>query len=95
MNRRAHQPSQENLCLQRAILALVLNEHPAELTHLELVDRLFGGPEAADAGAPLAYAIRDLAIGGLLKSRGPLVLPTPAGLHIKRLDLCQWPIAGS
>lgn len=75
--------------LQRATLALVLQEHPAELTMLELADRLFDRIDHPEASTPLAYAVRDLAVGGLLKSMGPLVLPTRAALQVKQLKLSR------
>lgn len=77
--------------LQRAVLAFVLHEHPIGLTIVELADKLFDDLDEVLAGAPLACAVRDLAMGGLLRSRGHLLLPTRAALHIKQLELCQWP----
>jgi len=75
--------------LQRATLALVLQEDPAKLTLIELADKLFDRFDPPEAGAPLAQAVRDLAASGLLKRRGPLVLPTRAALQVKRLELCR------
>lgn len=59
------------------------------MTFLELADKLFAGAGDPDAGVPLAYAVRELSIEGLLKPQGPLVLPTRAALHVKRLELCK------
>lgn len=75
--------------LQLAVLNLILQEHPHELTFVDLADRLFANPGDPNAGVPLAKAVRDLSKGGLLRCRGPLVLPTRAALHVKILELRQ------
>lgn len=77
----------EHRNLERAVLAVILREHPVELTFLELAGQLFESVDEPGAGSPLACAVRDLAVGGLLKCRGPLVLPTRAALHVKYLEL--------
>lgn len=79
----------ETLELQLRVLGVILREHPQQLTYREIAERIFDDLDEPDAGAPFAYAIRDLSLGGLAKPQGPLVLPTKAALHIKRLDLCK------
>jgi hypothetical protein len=61
---------------QRAVLALVLDEHPDQLTADDL-EREVGGAE---------QAIYDLAAVGLLRRQGESVLPTRAALHFERLE---------
>jgi hypothetical protein len=78
----------EKLDLQRGVLDAILRKHPQQLTHREIAEHLFDGLDEPDAGGPFACAVRDLSIAGLLKPQGPLVLPTKAALHIKRLELC-------
>lgn len=79
----------EALDLQLGVLEVILREHPQQLTHREIAEHLFENLDEPNAGAPFACAIRDLSMGGLLKPQGPLVLPTRAALHIKRLELCK------
>jgi hypothetical protein len=63
---------------QRAVLSLVLNEHPALLAAGE-VEREVGAGDATER------AMRDLAGAGLLRREGVTVLPTRAALHFDRL----------
>ncbi len=66
---------------QRAILAFVLDQHPAALTIREIA-REFSSSEGAEA----ERAIRDLVGAGLLRCEGASVLPTRAALHADRLE---------
>lgn len=63
---------------QRAVLSLVLHEHPALLAVSE-VEREIGADDAT------ARAVRDLTGAGLLRREGATVLPTRAALHFDRL----------
>jgi hypothetical protein len=63
---------------QRAVLSLVLDEHPALLAAGE-VGREIGAGDAAER------ALRDLTGAGLLRREGATVLPTRAALHFDRL----------
>ncbi len=63
---------------QRAVLSLVLNEHPALLAAGE-VEREIGAGDAAER------ALSDLTGAGLLRREGATVLPTRAALHFDRL----------
>lgn len=63
---------------QRAVLSLVLHEHPALLASEE-VEREIG------AGDAVARALQDLTGAGLLRREGATVLPTKAALHFDRL----------
>lgn len=69
----------EDQYTQRAVLALVLHEHPALLTLGDLAMEV----EPEDA---LTRAVRDLTALGLLRREGGSVLPTRAALHFNRLD---------
>ncbi len=64
--------------VRRAVLGLVLHEHPAELTSRDL-KREFGD----DA----RQAIVDLLEAGLLRREGDYVRPTRLALNFYRLDL--------
>jgi hypothetical protein len=64
--------------VQRAVLSLVLHEHPALMTLGDLAMEV--DPEDA-----VFNAVRDLTALGLLHREGGLVLPTRAALHFDRL----------
>ncbi|HEV7482135.1 MAG TPA: hypothetical protein VGO13_03455 [Solirubrobacterales bacterium] len=63
---------------QRAVLSLVLNEHPALLAASE-VEREVGTGDATER------AMLDLTGAGLIRREGVTVLPTRAALHFDRL----------
>jgi hypothetical protein len=63
---------------QRAVLNLVLHEHPALLAASE-VEREIGPGDAVDR------AMIDLTGAGLIRREGLTVLPTRAALHFDRL----------
>jgi hypothetical protein len=63
---------------QRAVLSLVLFEHPTLLAASE-IEREIGAGDATDR------AVRDLTRVGLLRREGVTVLPTQAALHFDRL----------
>lgn len=65
---------------QSAVLSLVLNEHPSQLTICEVAREV-----AVDEGDGPERAIRDLVGVGLLRCEGASVLPTRAALHFDRL----------
>jgi hypothetical protein len=66
--------------VQRAVLTLVLDAHPAALTIPDLAREI-------DAGDAVKSAVRDLVGVGLLESSGITVRPTAAALHFERLEL--------
>lgn len=70
----------EDKPLQRALLALVLHEFPAQMTRDDLKWRGLGG------GDPLERAIRSLDVVGLLWCEGSVVLPTLAARHFEWLE---------
>lgn len=73
-----HDHRNEDACAQRAVLSLVLNEHPALLAASE-VEREIGAGDAVDR------AMHDLTGAGLLRREGTTVFPTRAALHFDRL----------
>lgn len=64
--------------VRRAVLGLVLYEHPAELTSHDL---------RREFGDDARQAIVDLMEAGLLKREGEAVRPTRPALNFYRLDL--------
>jgi len=70
----------EDKPLQRAVLALVLYEFPAQLTRDDL---RYKGLGSAD---PIDLAVENLAIAGLLWCEGSVVLPTLAARHFDWLE---------
>jgi predicted transcriptional regulator len=73
-----HDHGNADAASQRAVLSLVLNEHPACLASDE-ISREIG------VGDAVARALRDLTGVGLLRQEGASVLPTRAALHFDRL----------
>lgn len=73
-----HDNRNEDACAQRAVLTLVLDEHPACLASDE-ISREIGVGDATER------ALRDLTYVGLLRREGASVLPTRAALHFDRL----------
>lgn len=68
----------DDTATQRAVLSLVLYQHPALLASDE-VEREVGAGDATER------AMRDLTGAGLLRQEGVIVLPTRAALHFDRL----------
>jgi hypothetical protein len=73
-----HDHGNEDARAQRAVLSLVLFEHPALLAASE-VEREIGPGDATER------AMHDLTRAGLLRREGASVLPTRAALHFDRL----------
>lgn len=73
-----HDHRSDDACTQRAVLSLVLNEHPACLAASE-IEREIGADDSTER------AMRDLAGVGLLRREGASVLPTRAALYFDRL----------
>lgn len=73
-----HDHRNEDGRTQRAVLSLVIDEHPTLLTLGDLAMEIAG----EDA---LFRAVRDLTAIGLLRREGGSVLPTRAALHFDRL----------
>jgi hypothetical protein len=73
--------------MQRAVLALVLRQHPELLTFPGLARALFDRPYSFAADYALARAVRDLVGEELLHSNGLYVMPTRAARHFARLGV--------
>ena len=73
------------LPIQRAVLALVLREHPDPLTLPALAGRVLANPRTLVGGVALARALRNLDNEGLVFSDGFLVQPSRPAVHVKRL----------
>lgn len=69
---------------QAALIMLLLTEHPAQLTRVEIDRELAPTGEFGERDS-VERAIRDLAAVGLLNVAGDLVLPSRAALHFDRL----------
>lgn len=74
-----------DLRMQRAVLALVLREHPVVLTLPALAGRTLIHPRTLVGGVALARALRDLDNEGLVFSDGFQVQPSRPALYVKRL----------
>lgn len=74
-----------DLRVQRAVLALVLREHPVVLTLPALAGRVLANPRTLVGGVALARALRDLDNEGLVFSDGFRVQPSRPALYVKRL----------
>jgi hypothetical protein len=74
-----------DLRMQRAVLALVLREHPILLTLPTLAGRVLADPRTLTGGVALARALRDLDNEGLVFSDGLLIQPSRPALYVKRL----------
>ncbi len=72
---------------ERAILALLLDEHPARLTMEELVLVLHAGPERADPEDAGGRAVRELVGAGLMYREGRFLSPSRAALYFAALEL--------
>ena len=79
-------PDSQDAEAQRALLALVLAEHPAQLTTSEVARELTGDSGDFAERDAVERAMRDLADVGLLHRHGAFVLPTRAARHFDRLE---------
>jgi hypothetical protein len=73
-----HDHGTEDARAQRAVLSLVLDEHPTLLSVSEIEREV--GPDDATG-----RALCDLSGVGLLRREGVTILPTRAALHFDRL----------
>ncbi|HEX3734965.1 MAG TPA: hypothetical protein VHU86_07385 [Solirubrobacterales bacterium] len=81
-------PASEDTRTESAVLAFVLEEHPAHLTIPELslaINRQEILSLACDDA--VERAIRELVGAGLLHCQGAFVLPSRAALYFERLEL--------
>jgi hypothetical protein len=72
---------------QRAVLLLILDEHPDRLTTTELSKALNGGQDDWFGNDNIHRAVYELAGAGLLHHHGEFLRPSRAALHFERLEL--------
>lgn len=73
--------------VQRAVVELVVDLHPIQLTLTELVRELTDTPDDFASRDRIEIAVQQLARAGLLHRHGQFVLPTRALLRAIDLDL--------
>ena len=81
----SNDPAAEDRRTERAVLAFLLDQHPARLTIPELSLALNAGEDFAAEDA-VERAIRELVGAGLLQIAGGRVCPTRAALYFERLE---------
>jgi hypothetical protein len=81
-------PAAQDARTERAVLALVLDEHPARLTMAELSLVLHADPRLGDPADAAERAVTELVGAGLLHREGSFVGPTRAALYFARLEEC-------
>ena len=80
-------PATEDTRAERAVLAFLLEEHPAQLTIPELSLALNAAEGDFAATDAVERAVRELVGAGLLRCQGAFVVPTRATLYVERLAL--------
>jgi hypothetical protein len=80
-------PAGEDKKTECAVLALLLDEHPARLTMDELILVLHGDPARHDPKDAADRAVRELTGAGLVHRHTGLLAPTRAALYFERLEL--------
>lgn len=71
---------------QQAILGLLLNEYPGQMSKTELARELLGEDPGFAAGDAYQRALEALINAGLLQSCEPLILPTRAAQQYHQLE---------
>ena len=77
----------EDAIIEMAVLAIPLDEHPAQLTLPELSLALNAERDDFEAVDAVERAVRELVGAGLLHSKGGFVVPTRALLNFTRLEI--------
>jgi hypothetical protein len=77
--------AREEDLLQQAVLAILLDAHPAQRSIEEIVRELTDGPEELAERDAIGNAIRDLVGAGLLHRHGPFVFATHAAVRLNEL----------
>jgi hypothetical protein len=80
-------PSEAEDRVQRAVLGLLLDEHPAQLSLEEVVRELTDRPEDFDARDIVETAVRGLVRVGLVHRHGPFVFATHAAVRFNELQM--------
>ena len=79
-------PAARDAKAERAVLAFLIDEHPNQLTLVEVSWALNRGPVEFEAEDAVERAIRELVGAGLLRCSDGFVLPTRAALYFARLE---------
>jgi hypothetical protein len=82
---RAQGTAAEDESDQRAVLALLIAEHPAQLTVADLIREIAAGKAGFTETDRVKRAVRDLSAAGLLHREGETARPTRAALRFDRL----------
>jgi hypothetical protein len=80
-------PAGEDRRTERAVLALLLDEHPTRLTMDELILVLCADPDRADPQDAGQRAVRELVGAGLIHRHGDFLAPARAALYFERLGM--------
>jgi hypothetical protein len=80
-------PARQDKRTERAVLALLLDEHPTRLTMDELILVLHGDPERGDPEDAGQRAVRELVGAGLVHREGRFMAPSRAALYFAALEL--------
>lgn len=80
-------PAIKDAKTERAVLALLLDEHPARLTNDELILVLHADPERGDPEDAGQRAIRQLVGAGLIHREGRFLTPSRAALYFAGLEV--------
>jgi hypothetical protein len=80
-------PAGDDDRLQQAILAVLLEEHPAQRSIDEVARELTDRPDDFAARDAIDNALRDLVAAGLLHRHGPFVFATRAAVRFDQLAL--------
>jgi hypothetical protein len=78
-------PSHEEDLAQQAVLAILLDAHPAQRSTDEIVRELTDRPDEFGERDRIENAIRDLVGAGLLHRHGPFVFATHAAVRLTEL----------
>jgi hypothetical protein len=80
-------PATQDASLQRALLALVLAEHPTRLIVCELTRKLTDDPSDFRQRGAAERVLRDLVGVGLLQPSKPFAWATRAALRFQQLEM--------
>jgi len=78
-------PSHEEDLTQQAVLAVLLDAHPAQRSIEEIVRELVEDPTEFGERDRVENAVRDLVGAGLLHRHGPFVFATHAAVRLNEL----------
>jgi hypothetical protein len=78
-------PNADDAKTERVVLALLLEEHPGQLTIPELSRTLNADP-GFDTDDAVERAVRELVGAGLLHCEGAFIVPTRAALYFAQLE---------